>query len=208
VTENLDRKNAKKDAILSAAVSQVAGEGVSKVTIRTIAREVGGSSGTLYYHFKGGLDEVIINVNSLTIALLDARLEKAACESAGKGVQELFERMALAYLHFAIDHPNRFAALFEHRMESGDPIPDWHLEEHYALFRHVEKPLAAMAGGLQDEDPRTLARTIYSAVHGIVQMGLHGRLIALPVPVIEQQLRAITRILADGLAAMAIPKAA
>lgn len=189
-------KISKKDSILAAAIRQVADGGVSSVTIRTLAAEVGGASGALYYHFKD-LDEVIIAVNSKTVAMLDAALTEAV--DRGGTVAEVFERLALAYLHFAIDHPKRFAALFDHAMAAGAPIPEWHLAENYALFRHVETQLETLDPDLAEEDRKALARTIYSAVHGIVHMGLHGRMISVPVPVIETQLRLVTRLLAGGL---------
>ncbi|MNW06195.1 hypothetical protein D3C71_2025550 [compost metagenome] len=66
----------------------------------------------------------------------------------------------------------------------------------------MEKPLAFLRLEMADDERRVLARTIYSAVHGIVHLAMQGRLIALPVPVIEQQLRVITHVLADGLAGM------
>lgn len=194
-------KKSKKDLILDVAERQVSAGGLKSMTIRTIADEIGGASSSMYYHFKD-LDELVLRVNSRTISVLDGRLAAAAADAEGMGVAVLFEKLALAYLHFAIDHPMQFAALFEHRMTGDAPIPEWHLEEHYSLFRHVEKPLASLRLEMADDERRVLARTIYSAVHGIVHIAMQGRLIALPVPIIEQQLRVITHVLADGLAGM------
>lgn len=194
-------KKPKKDLILDVAERQVSAGGLKAMTIRTIADEIGGASSSMYYHFKD-LDELVLRVNSRTISVLDGRLASAAADAEGMGVAVLFEKLALAYLHFAIDHPMQFAALFEHRMTGDAPIPEWHLEEHYSLFRRVEKPLASLRLEMADDERRVLARTIYSAVHGIVHLAMQGRLIALPIPVIEQQLRVITHVLADGLAGM------
>nr|WP_250808602.1 TetR/AcrR family transcriptional regulator [Neorhizobium tomejilense] len=197
----------KSELIIDVAERQVSAGGLKSMTIRTIADEIGGASSVMYYHFKD-LDEVVLRVNSRTISDLDDRLANAAVASADKGVAALFEALALSYLAFAIEKPKLFAALFEHRMTGDAAIPDWHLEEHYALFRHVEKPLSEIDTGMGEDERRVLARTIYSAVHGIVHLALQGRLISLPIPVIEQQLRVITRVLADGLVGIVAKRAA
>lgn len=198
-----DKKVEVMNRILAVAERQVAENGLPNVTLRTIANEAGIQTNSLYNHFKEGMDEVVLKVNSRTIKLLDDILAKTAEDCEGESVATLFERLAIAYLHFAIDYPRRFGALFEHRMKDNGPIPEWHLKEHYELFRHIEKPLDDLNHDIGAEERQTLARTIYSSVHGIVQLGLQGRMIALPVPVIEQQLKVITKVLATGLSALA-----
>jgi AcrR family transcriptional regulator len=197
-------KVSKSDMILAVAERQISADGLKSLSIRTIALEMGGASSSMYYHFKD-LDELILRVNSRTITALDERLAVAVLASEGLDVSGLFEKLAIAYLHFAIDHPLRFAALFEHRMTGDATIPQWHMEEHYALFRHIERPLASVSASIPEDERRRLARTIYSAVHGIVHLSMQGRLISLPIPQIEQQLRLITRILAGGLAGLSAP---
>jgi AcrR family transcriptional regulator len=191
------------ERIIDSAERQIASSGLSGLTLRALAVDADIKPASFYNHFKGGLDEVVLQVNSRTITMLDKALAKAAKLAEGKPVAVLFNSMALAYLHFAIKHEKRFAALFEHRMANDAPIPEWHLEEHYKLFRHVERPLSTIETKMSDDERRVLARSIYSTVYGIVHLGRQGRLIALPVNVLEQQLGVITQILADGLFAFA-----
>jgi AcrR family transcriptional regulator len=202
-----ESRKSKKAMILDVAERQVSAGGLKSLTIRTIADELGGASSSMYYHFKD-LDELVLQVNSRTISILDGCLAEAATAAEGMGVAVLFEKLALAYLHFAIARPMQFSALFEHRMTGDARIPDWHMNEHYALFRHVEKPLASISLPMAADQLQVLARTIFSAVHGIVHLAMQGRLISLPVPVIEEQLRVITHVLADGLAERASRRAA
>ena len=198
-----EEKNRIKGRIVDSAEALIAKNGLSGVSLREIASGAQIITGQLYNHFKGGLDEVILLVNSRTITKLDKALAKAAKSVEGEPVAVLFNKLAVAYLHFAIKHEKRFAALFEHRMANDAPIPEWHLEEHYKLFRHVEKPLSTIETKMSDDERRVLARSIYSTVYGIVHLGRQGRLIALPVNVLEQQLGVITQVLADGLFAFA-----
>lgn len=189
--------------IIAAAERQITSAGLGALTLRALAAEADIKPASFYNHFRGGIDEVVLQVNSRTIQLLDKALAKAAKRAEGQPVAVLFNEMAVTYLHFAIKFDKRFAALFEHRMANDEPIPEWHLQEHYALFRHVERPLAAMETNLGEDERRVLARSIYSTVYGIVHLGRQGRMIALPVQVLEQQLGVITQILADGLFAFA-----
>jgi AcrR family transcriptional regulator len=191
------------DRIIGSAERQIASTGLSGLTLRTLAADADIKPASFYNHFKGGLDEVVLQVNSRTIKMLDRVLAKAAKSADGQPVAVLFNKLAVAYLHFAIKHEKRFAALFEHRMANDAPIPEWHLQEHYDLFRHVERPLATIETKMNDDERRVLARSIYSTVYGIVHLGRQGRLIALPVDVLEQQLGVITQVLADGLFAFA-----
>jgi AcrR family transcriptional regulator len=191
------------ERIVDAAERQISDNGLAAFNVRTLCQEAEVKMGTVYNHYKGGLDEVILLVNSRTITMLDKALAKAAKSVEGEPVAVLFNKLAVAYLHFAIKHEKRFAALFEHRMSNDAPIPEWHLEEHYKLFRHVEKPLSTIETKMSDDERRILARSIYSTVYGIVHLGRQGRLIALPVDVLEQQLGVITQVLADGLFAFA-----
>lgn len=198
-----EEKSRIKGRIIDAAEALITKNGLSGISLREIASGAQIITGQLYNHYKGGLDEVILLVNSRTITMLDKALAKAAKSAEGEPVAVLFNKLALAYLHFAIKHEKRFAALFEHRMTNDAPIPEWHLQEHYSLFRHVERPLATIETKMSEDERRVLARSIYSTVYGIVHLGRQGRLIALPVDVLEQQLGVITQILADGLFAFA-----
>jgi AcrR family transcriptional regulator len=192
-----------KTRIVDSAEALIAKKGLSGISLREIASGAQIVTGQLYNHYKGGLDEVILQVNSRTIKMLDRALAKAAKDVEGEAVAVLFNRLALAYLHFAIKHEKRFGALFEHKMTNNVPIPQWHLQEHYDLFRHVERPLSTIETTMTEDERRILARSIYSTVYGIVHLGRQGRMIALPVPVLEQQLGVITQVLADGLFAFA-----
>jgi AcrR family transcriptional regulator len=197
-----EKKLETMEHIVSIAERQLAKNGLASVSLRSICDEAGiRNTNSFYNHYKG-MDDVILLVNSRTIKLLDNILAETVSANADKETAELFEKLAIAYLHFAIDYPHRFSALFEHQMKDQFTIPDWHLQEHYMLFRHVEAPLGFLNTDFGGDAPHALARTIYSSVHGIVQLGLQGRMIALPVHVIEQQLKFITKVIATGLSAM------
>jgi len=52
--------------------------------------------------------------------------------------------------------------------------------------------------GLDDEQRRVLARTLFCAVHGVVALGLEEKLVSLPLSDLRQQVVAIVRAIARG----------
>ena len=107
-------------------------------------------------------------------------------------------RLALAYLDFAANHTVRWRALFEHRMNEARPLPEWFVEQQHRLFAQLERPLEALLPELDRDVRRTLARTVFSAVHGIVALGLEEKLVSLSLPDLAGQLAATVRAIATG----------
>jgi len=68
------------------------------------------------------------------------------------------------------------------------------------LFTHVERPLLTLLPALEGDARRTLARTLFSAVHGIVALGLEEKLVSLLLPDLRSQLAATVRAIASGRA--------
>jgi AcrR family transcriptional regulator len=197
-----DRHEALRTRLIDAAERTIAEKGLAALKARDLAHEVGCAVGTIYNVFEH-LDELILCVGLRTLAMLDTALEAtrpadppASTEAA---VDDLV-RLALAYLEFAAAHTIRWRALFEHRMSEARPLPEWFVEQQHALFRQVERPLARLLPELDADPRRILARTLFSAVHGIVALGLEEKLVSLPLPELRAQLVAIVCAIAAGRA--------
>jgi hypothetical protein len=109
----------------------------------------------------------------------------------------------LTYLDFATESGPRWRALFDHRMENDRPAPDWYAEKRRQMFRHVEAPLKTLLPELTSTKRGHLARTLFSAVHGVVVLGLEEKLGSIPLPQLRQQLTTIVQAMARGLTAAA-----
>src|SRR5439155_12542323 len=117
------------------------------------------------------LDELILGVGSRTLAMLDTALGAVRLARPYGSMEDAAEdlvRLALAYLEFAAKHTVRWRALFEHRMSEARPLPPWFVEQQQGLFAEVERPLTVLLPELDGDARRVLARTLFSAVHGIV----------------------------------------
>ena len=85
----------------------------------------------------------------------------------------------------------RWRAVFEHRMRERKPVPDWYLAGQMRLFAFVERPLQALLPEMPPRETAMLARTLFSAVHGIVTLGLEEKLDAIPLPTLKAQTRLV-----------------
>ncbi len=129
-------------------------------------------------------------------------LRAAAAPSEAEPVARM-AALAEAYLDYAARHRPRWAALFEHRMATGREAPAWYSEKQAELFRHVEGPVAALRPGLDGAQTACLARTLFSAVHGVVSLGLDEKLAPVPAETLRRQLRLVAEAMARGLDARA-----
>ena len=97
-------------------------------------------------------------------------------------------------------HRRQWQALFEHRLASGQTAPDWYQRDLERLFGYVEGPVAE----LQPDAPRArralLARSLFSAAHGLVALGLEEKLQFIPLPSLREQVTTIVTALGYGLA--------
>ena len=166
---------------------------------RDLAREIGCANGAVY-NLVEDVDELILRVGSRTLARLDTALSSAESENPGSP-QDMLVRIAVAYCDFAAENLELWRALFEHRMERGKPIPPWAIDEQMNLFRHIHHPLAALFPKWSADELSITTRSLFSAVHGMVSLGLEQKLIAVPIAVLRREIATIVRAMVEGLTA-------
>ncbi len=174
--------------LLDAATRRIEAHGLDALRARDITDDAGCGLGTIYKCYKD-LDDLILHVNSATLARLAADLGAAAAGIAAP--RQKLTAFALAYLAFARENRHLWFALFDHRMPEGEPVPDWHLAEHAALFTAIAGPLAALRPELDEAMLMTRARTIFAAVHGVIALSLQDRFIGVPGEALEGELEAL-----------------
>jgi AcrR family transcriptional regulator len=197
-----DRHAVLRERLIDAAERTIAANGLTSLRARDLAREVGCAVGTIYNVFEH-LDELILCVGSRTLAMLDTALGAIRLGRPYGSPEDAADdlvRLALAYLEFAAKHTVRWRALFEHRMSEARSLPQWFVDQQHALFAQVERPLVTLLADLDPDARRTLARTLFSAVHGIVALGLEEKLVSLPFTDLRRQLAATVRAITTGRA--------
>jgi AcrR family transcriptional regulator len=198
MSKTQERRAHQRDLLIQAAERSIAAEGLAGLKSRDLAQAIGCSTGAVY-NLVEDMDELVMRVGSRTLARLDAAL--TAVESQGPPpARELLIRIAIAYCNFAADNTALWRALFEHRMATAKPVPAWAIEEQMALFRHIWRPLRMLLPAASDDQLSLTARSLFSAVHGMVTLGLEQKLIAVPIAALRNELAVIVGAVVDGLA--------
>jgi AcrR family transcriptional regulator len=185
-----------RERLLDVARQSIAARGLAGLKARDLAAEAGCALGAIYTAFDD-LDELILRVNLSTLERLGDALDVALRRA---DPADALLALARAYLDFARREEPSWRALFEHRLSGGAPVPDWYADARNQLFGRLEAPLAALLPQ-QDAGARArLARTLFSAVHGVVALGLEEKLEATPPETLDEQLETLVRLIAAGLA--------
>ena len=162
------KKFKRRTLMLATARRIIATNGLISLKIRDIAEAADCAIGSVYNEF-GDFDGLILTVNRETVLALTARL-KAVPDAAP--VRQL-HGLAAVYLEFASAQANLLRSLFEHRMEEDRPFPEDILRMVMQAFELMHPPLA---------------RLMFSAVHGIISLGLEERMVAVPPDQLSRQL--------------------
>ena len=176
------KKSRRRLQILEIARGIIAAKGLRSLKVRDVAEAAGCSVGSVYNEF-GDFDGVILTVNRGTVQALTARLRAVSAEDP---VGQLYG-LAETYLEFFSANANLLRSLFEHRMEDDRPYPDDILQMVMDAFSVMHPPLGRVLPRADDVKIALLSRTLFSAVHGIISLGLEERMVAVPPQMLRQQ---------------------
>lgn len=144
-------------------------QGITRLSIRMIAREVGCSVGTIYFYFE--------NKDVLIHALIEEGFDKLVeiQEQAETSIADPLERLETLcrnYITFALENPEYYEIMFMLKPERMARYP----QEKYRKARRSLEALAAAleegtANGLMNvAEPYMEAHLIWSFMHGIVSL--------------------------------------
>jgi len=194
------RRRKLKDALITAAERTIAAEGLRGLKARELAYKVGCAVGAIY-NVVTDLDDLIFAVNALTLEQLEKTLIVAAHDPDPKAdAIKTLVHLGLAYTDYAAAHTPRWRALFDHRLAEGREVPTWYQANLHRLFVYIEEPLRKLAPAMEPERRMQLARSLFSAVHGIVLIGLEEKLQSIPLATLREQAVLMVEAIARGLA--------
>ena len=185
-----------RERILRSATTRVRENGVATLRARDVAGDAGIALGSIYKHF-ADVDDLVMTVNSHTLALMNEALE-ASVEGIADPAKQL-EALALAYLNFAEAHPRLWSALFEYAMDRTDVLPQWYEDAQSHLFRLIDDPVAALAPQMDERSRAVRTRTVFSAAHGVVALALENRFAGVPRGALEDEVVMVARVMVKGL---------
>ena len=199
MTKTLERRAKLRESLIEAAERRIAAAGLGGLRTRDLAQDIGIANGAVY-NLVDDVDELILRVGSRTLARLDIALTSAEADGP-PSPQEWLVRIAVGYCDFAAENLGLWRALFEHRMTPGKPVPEWAVTEQMALFRHIYRPLAELFPQRTPDELGVTARSLFSAVHGMVLLGLEHKLIAVPIEALRAEIAVIVRAMVAGMVA-------
>ena len=184
MTTTAERRERQRAQLIDAAEKAIAERGLAGLKARELAQEIGCALGAIY-NLVADMDELVLRVGSRTLARLDAALSAAEGEGAiGEGDR---------------DNLQLWRVLFEHRMAEGAVVPDWAVSEQMTMFRHILEPLGMLVPERGEPELVLMGRTLFSAVHGVVAIGLEEKLIAVPRRDLDRQIEGLVRLVCRGL---------
>ncbi len=191
-----------RERLIDAASAIVEAKGLASLRARPLAERAGCALGAIYTVFPD-LDALILAVSARTLARLEAHLEavkiRAVTEAPPEAARERLVALALAYLDFAVAHRASWRALFEHRLPESRPVPEWMIADQARLFGKVEALLGPLVPHMGVAQRALLARSLFSAVHGLVLLGLEEKLGVMPFATLREELERLVSAMARGL---------
>jgi len=149
-------------ALVKAAAAIVDRRGPGTLSLRDAARRVGVSHGAPYRHFRD---------REALLAVVAGEGFRMLGEALAQGAQRGAREMGVAYVAFALRHPQRFRLMF-----GGGLRNERHPELRAAASRAYEVLLGTFRAQPGIADPRQAAAAAWSLVHGLSHLLLDGHL--------------------------------
>lgn len=175
VKERKERDKAEmRDMILQSAHKLFIDRGFEEVSIRNIAEAIEYSPATIYLYFK--------DKNEIFFALHTEAFKKFnAYMSDLVNIADPFDRligMGEKYIQFTHDHSQYYEIMFimDNPMDCDENSEKW--EEGNKALANLEGLIMAcqQVGRFKDQDPRVMAFSIWSYMHGMCSLSLRKRL--------------------------------
>lgn len=164
-------RSAGREALIDAAVQIIREGGAAAFSARSVAERAGTALGSVYTQFET-LEALRLEASAVTMRLLRAALADALVACPSDSIAERLLCLAGAYLAFAAEHHNSWAAMFERRTIEAPPAIAADISALFGILEGVLRaaPLADSA------DIPIIARALWSSVHGMVYLGEIGGL--------------------------------
>ena len=158
-------------ALMDAALISIRENGVERLSLRALARDVGISQTAPYRHFK---DKTHLLVKLASEGFYTLATQKRETRINPYSQENLID-VGIAYVQFAKSHPEQYKLMFGSSIENRRDYPELMDASHTAfqcIFEQVEEGIKA--GFLVDRDPEILAKSCWTTVHGIASLLIDG----------------------------------
>ena len=162
-----------RERIVLVAERQADELGMERVSMHSIARELGWTATALYRYFDSR-DAILAAARAAAFDRLSDRLE-AAMEGPGD-IWARSRSIGNAYVAFAFEQPHAYRLIFGLDHHAPGRYPDLaraHARGRANMTRYVERMVVE---GKLVGDPQLLAHSFWAGLHGIVSLQMAGKL--------------------------------
>lgn len=196
-----ERREQLRRSLIDIAERRIAESGYPALTAREVAGEAGCAVGAIYNIFPD-MDALVAAVNSRTVARLEAAVAAAFARDPSSALpKRALTLLGQTYFEFVLANPRLWSAIFELGFSASKDVPERQVAEHIHLIGHIVKPLRQLLPQESEERLSLLAKSLFSAVHGIVSLGQQRRFMAVPPAEIAEQITFIVEAFCDGIVA-------
>ena len=163
-----------KNALIKAGVKILAKEGVSKLSLRKVAKQAGVSHAAPYSHF-ADKQALIAAISTEGFKQLYKQIASIRKMHSIKPSALLLET-ARAYIQFAMNEPDRFKLMFSSVIEKEKDYPEF-VKASYVNFQQLVSVVETCqkAGLLKPGPSDLMAVSVWSSVHGMIMLILEGQ---------------------------------
>lgn len=177
-----------KAMALKAGAEILKTQGVTALSARQIARNIGYTVGTLYNVFEN-FNDILFHLNAQTMQHMHQVFDQVIAENKSADSKKMLFALTHAYVDFAHSHASSWRLLFEPRI-SDQETPEWYQREIKHLFLVVEQALLPIFN--QDHpQAKMAAKVLWASLYGICILSITGK--------VDSILGETARSLADSL---------
>lgn len=190
-------------ALVAAALKEIAKTGPEGFSLREVARRAGVSAPAVYRHFKDKdalLAAVAVECSERIQAAMAAALENAPADTL-----ERFRAVGIAYVRFAVEHPEHFRAMATPNLFELMPEEEQTRMKDNNAQQRVAIASAQAAGEIAAIPIDDLLITASAVTHGIASMIVEGRLGVVDVTRATELAVMATAVLGAGFAPRSEP---
>ncbi len=185
-----ERQAKLRERLIDAGEAQVIAGGLASMKARDLADKAGCSLGAIYNVFDD-LRALTMAINARTFRRMGVVVAASQEGTAALQPNARLILMSHAYLHFAAENANLWHALFDLKTSVENDVPGWYLEELAHLFTFIAAPLSELFPEKDAAELDLMTRALFSAVHGIVLLGLENRISGVPISKVEEMLKQV-----------------
>lgn len=187
-------------ALVDAALRILDAERLESLSLRRLAREVGVSHAAPYHHF-ADLDALLATVAARGFETLRGEMSDEVAGADANPVERL-QAAGVAYVIFAVTHPELFRLMFGGRWGDAEAYPELRAASELT-FESLREMIVGAHGSADPGSAALAARTAWALVHGIATLLVDGG-IDLPadteaIASAERLTREMTALLGRGL---------